>query len=127
MVVDGTDWSKGRINSENLRSLGIQLIEATKSGLQDGTLNAKMCRVLDIISELGVKSQLSPGETILFLQLMRNHMSVALDSEEIHKIVGLFDKAAVYIFEIYLKSREDIIRRPLLNRRRGESICLLPP
>ena len=97
-------------NSEN-ETIGRQLITALQDAMAGAELNDKLREVLEHISKVGVYGGLTPAETAMYVFSLRPCLLSGCEHQTEIKIQVLLDKAGLYTFEVYLKSRDAIIYR----------------
>jgi|GEM_PF-2826380 len=107
-----TVWYTKKIlsNSEN-KAIGRQLITALQNTMAGGELNDKLRGVLEHISKTGIYGGLTPAETAMYVFSLRPHLlAICIHQTEMQMQV-LLDKAGLYTFEVYSKSRDTIIHQ----------------
>ena len=97
-------------NSEN-KTIGKQLITALQNAMAGGELNDKLRGVLEHISKTGVYGGLTPAETAMYVFSLRPYLLAICDCQKEMQMQVLLDKAGLYTFEVYTKSRDTIIHQ----------------
>ncbi|WP_378954465.1 STAS domain-containing protein [Pelosinus sp. sgz500959] len=107
-----TVWCTRNIlsNSEN-EIIGRQLIGALQNSLVGGEVNDRLKGVLERISQAGVHGGLTPTETAMYIFSLRPYLSSIYDNQTEMDMQVLLDKAGLYTFEVYSKSRDSIVHQ----------------
>ncbi|MTV49440.1 STAS domain-containing protein [Heliobacillus mobilis] len=113
-TVQKTPWvTRGVVSIEETERLGRALWEGMFLAASTGCLPEVLQKTLQEISVMGSRNHLTPTETAQFVFSMRPYVKDMVRGQGDNLLMTLLDEAGVYVFEVYLKSREEVI----LNQR----------
>lgn len=110
--LQNTAWYTKRVLSANENeTIAKQLVIAFEQAILVGEINDRLKSVLEHISQTGAYGGLTPAETAMYVFSLRPYLSEFAKDDNSVDIQILLDKAGLYTFEVYAKSRDVIIHQ----------------
>ncbi|MZP30295.1 STAS domain-containing protein [Heliobacterium undosum] len=101
--------ASGAFNLQETERLGQHLIDGISITATTGELPEFLRKTLREITEMAVAHGLNPYDTALFVFSLRPFLDDLLPHIDGKKRTTVLDQAGLYIFDVYLKSREELI------------------